>query len=149
MNRIDTYSNLHSHDFFSILDGHSSPKGILERCQELGIKAVATTNHGNEFSFYYYAKLQKNFPNVKTQCYYRLAEIINRNEIYINCNEEQERFITEELEMVRLAKEVDTTKIVLKSKDDIKKAIGRSPDYSDAIMLRVSFTLKSLKRLVF
>ena len=92
---------------------------------------------------------EENFPNVKTQCYYRLAEIINRNEIYINCNEEQERFITEELEMVRLAKEVDTTKIVLKSKDDIKKAIGRSPDYSDAIMLRVSFTLKSLKRLVF
>ena len=92
---------------------------------------------------------EENFPNVKTQCYYRLAEIINRNEIYINCNEEQERFITEELEMVRLAKEVDTTKIVLKSKDDIKKAIGRSPDYSDAIMLRVSFTLKSLKRSVF
>ncbi|MBN3367050.1 DNA polymerase III subunit alpha [Clostridium botulinum] len=65
MNRINTYSNLHSHDFLSILDGHSSPKEILQRCKDIGLKAVATTNHGNEFSFYYYAKLQKDFPEIK------------------------------------------------------------------------------------
>ena len=64
-NKIDTYSNLHSHDFFSILDGISSPDEILQKCVDLGIKAVATTNHGNEFSFYYYAKLQKKYPTVK------------------------------------------------------------------------------------
>lgn len=65
MNRVETYSNIHSHDFFSLLDGHSSPKEILQRCDELGIKSVATTNHGNEFSFYYFAKLQKDFPKIK------------------------------------------------------------------------------------
>jgi DNA polymerase-3 subunit alpha len=64
-NRVNTYSNIHSHDFFSVLDGHSSPQEVLQRCSDLGLKATAVTNHGNEFAFYYYAKLKKDFPNVK------------------------------------------------------------------------------------
>lgn len=88
---------------------------------------------------------EENFTNLKSQCYYKLAEIINRNEIYIDCNEIQERYITEELEMIRLAKEIDTSKISLLSKDEIKKRIGRSPDYSDALMMRVFFELKQRK----
>jgi hypothetical protein len=88
---------------------------------------------------------EENFTNLKSQCYYKLAEVINRNEMYIDCNEIQERYITEELEMIRLAKEVDTSKIALISKDEIKKRIGRSPDYSDALMMRVYFELKQRK----
>lgn len=65
MKRVKTYANIHSHDFFSILDGHSSPRELFQRCTELGVKSLATTNHGNQFSWYYYAKLQKEFPNVK------------------------------------------------------------------------------------
>lgn len=82
-----------------------------------------------------------NFANLKSQCYYELAETINRNEMYINCDEETERLITEELEWVRLPKEVDTTKINLLSKDEVKKQIGRSPDFSDALMMRMYFKL--------
>jgi len=95
-----------------------------------------------------YRNKEENFVNLKTQCYYKLAEIINRNEIYVNCNELQERMITEELEMVRLAKEVDAQKIALKNKDEIKKIIGRSPDYSDGLMLRVWFELKPPRKIV-
>lgn len=65
MNRVEIYSNIHSHDYFSILDGHSSPEELLERCKKLRLKALATTNHGNEFAFYYYAKLKKKFPKIK------------------------------------------------------------------------------------
>ena len=95
-----------------------------------------------------YRNKEENFVNLKTQCYYKLAEIINRNEIYVNCNESQERMLTEELEMVRLAKEVDAQKIALKNKDEIKKIIGRSPDYSDGLMLRVWFELKPPRKIV-
>ena len=95
-----------------------------------------------------YRNKEENFVNLKTQCYYKLAEIINRNEIYVNCNELQERLLTEELEMVRLAKEVDAQKIALKNKDEIKKTIGRSPDYSDGLMLRVWFELKPPRKIV-
>ena len=95
-----------------------------------------------------YNNKEENFVNLKTQCYYKLAEIINRNEIYIDCNEFQERQLTEELEMVRLAKEIDASKIAIISKDEIKKKIGRSPDYSDALMMRVYFELKPSRKVI-
>jgi hypothetical protein len=78
-----------------------------------------------------------NFANLKSQCYWILAEAINRNTIYVDCDSESERLLTEELEWVRLPKEVDTHRISLLSKEQIKKAIGRSPDYSDALMMRM------------
>lgn len=82
-----------------------------------------------------------NFSNLKTQCYYRLAEVINRNEIYVNCSESIELLLSEELEWVRLPKEIDVQRISLISKDEVKKQIGRSPDYSDALMMRMYFLL--------
>lgn len=84
---------------------------------------------------------QENFANLKAQCYFKLADTINRNEIYINCDEQQERYITEELEWVRLPKEIDASKLNILSKDQIKKQLGRSPDYSDTIMMRMYFDL--------
>ncbi len=83
----------------------------------------------------------ENFTNLKTQCYYKLSEIINKNEIYINCYEKLELLLIEELEWVRLPKEVDTAKISLLAKSEVKKNIGRSPDYSDALMMRCYFEL--------
>lgn len=81
------------------------------------------------------------FANLKTQCYYKLAEKINMNECQVICNEIIELALSEELEMVRLAKEPDTSKISLLSKSDIKSKIGRSPDYSDTLMMRMYFEL--------
>jgi hypothetical protein len=89
-----------------------------------------------------YNNKEENFQNLKTQCYYKLAETINRNEIYVDCSEKQQQQLTEELEMVRLSKEIDASKISLINKDEIKKKIGRSPDYSDALMMRIYFELK-------
>lgn len=89
--------------------------------------------------------LKDNFASLKDQCYYYLAEKINRNEIYVNCTEKLEKHLTEELEMVRLPKEIDTSRIRLMSKDEIKKRIGRSPDYSDALMMRMWFNVNPHK----
>jgi len=79
----------------------------------------------------------ENFANLKTQCYYKLAEYINKNEIVVKCDGTIETKLSEELEWVRLPKELDTSKISLLSKDEVKKQIGRSPDYSDALMMRM------------
>jgi hypothetical protein len=81
----------------------------------------------------------ENFSNLKTQCYYKLAELINMNEIYFKSNESIDAKLTEELEWVRLPKELDTSRISLLGKDEVKKQIGRSPDYSDALMMRMYF----------
>lgn len=87
----------------------------------------------------------ENFANLKTQCYYWLAEIINQNKMTVKCDSDVEKAITEELEWVRLPKEVDTAKISLLSKDKIKEQIGRSPDYSDALMMRMFFEINPSK----
>ncbi|HSW67675.1 MAG TPA: terminase family protein, partial [Bacteroidales bacterium] len=89
-----------------------------------------------------------NFGNLKNQCYYKLAEYINRQEIYVRCTEMQERYLTEELEMVRLSKEIDFGKITLIGKDEIKSKIGRSPDYADTLKMRMWFELSNIKRTV-
>jgi hypothetical protein len=88
---------------------------------------------------------EENFSNLKSQCYYKLSEVINRNEIYVNCTTKTERLLTEELEWVRLAKQADASKISLLSKDEVKKNIGRSPDYSDALMMRMYFEVNPNK----
>lgn len=43
----ETYIPLHQHSFFSLLDGLSSPKDIVDRCVELGLPACGITDHGN------------------------------------------------------------------------------------------------------
>lgn len=85
---------------------------------------------------------EENFANLKTQCYWKLAEMINKGQMYVDCGQEEKKLLTEELEWVRLPKEIDTAKINLLSKDKVKDNIGRSPDYSDAIMMRMYFSLK-------
>jgi hypothetical protein len=86
----------------------------------------------------------ENFANLKTQCYYRFAERANRNEYFIHLKDDKvQTMISEELEQIRLSKEIDAKRITLKSKDEIKKEIGRSPDYSDALMMREWFELKT------
>jgi DNA polymerase III subunit alpha len=43
------FVHLHVHTQFSILDGASSIKGLVERAQDLGMRGIAVTDHGNMF----------------------------------------------------------------------------------------------------
>lgn len=43
------FIHLHVHTQYSILDGASSIKGLVDRARNLGMKAVAVTDHGNMF----------------------------------------------------------------------------------------------------
>ena len=88
---------------------------------------------------------QQNFASLKDQCYYKLAEMINSNMLGVSLPHDIKLLLTQELEQVRLPAEIDTQRIKLITKDIIKKAIGRSPDYSDALMMRVFFELSPFK----
>ena len=39
------YINLHTHSFFSLKDGASSPEALVERAVALGMEALALTDH--------------------------------------------------------------------------------------------------------
>ena len=43
------FVHLHVHTQYSILDGASSIKGLIDRARELGMPGVAVTDHGNMF----------------------------------------------------------------------------------------------------
>lgn len=58
-------SSLHNHSEFSVLDGFSHPEEYLERANEIGLKAFAITEHGNQYSWVYFDKLKKKYPNIK------------------------------------------------------------------------------------
>lgn len=84
----------------------------------------------------------ENFDNLKSQCGFRMAEIINSNGLYLECEDWMKDLIIEELEQVK-QKELDSDmKKGLMSKQEVKEAIGRSPDFWDAILMRIWFELK-------
>lgn len=58
-------SSLHTHSYMSLLDGFSSPEENLKRASELGLKAVAITEHGEVTSWPYYSELKDKYPDVK------------------------------------------------------------------------------------
>ena len=81
----------------------------------------------------------ENYQNLKTQCYYKLSDLINKAQIGVSATMQEKNKLIEELEQVR-AKDIDKdTKLKLIPKDIVKTIIGRSPDYSDCLMMRMYF----------
>lgn len=87
--------------------------------------------------------IPENFDNLKSQCYFRLADRINKSGLYIQCDDpEIKQMIIEELEQVK-QKSVDSDlKKGVIPKDQVREIIGRSPDFSDTMMMREWFELK-------
>ena len=85
------------------------------------------------------------YQNLKSQCYFHLANKINANEIYIQSTESQKEFITQELEQVKRNNVDKDGKLSILPKEKIKELLGRSPDYADALMMRMFFELHKSK----
>ena len=85
---------------------------------------------------------KENYQNLKTQCYYKLAERINTGQIGITCNDVNvKNHIIEELEQVRSKDADKDNKLNLLPKEQVTSIIGRSPDYSDAMAMRMYFEI--------
>jgi hypothetical protein len=86
---------------------------------------------------------KENYQNLKTQCYYMLADKVNKREIAVRCDDAAERERTEEeLEQIK-TKDADKDGVLkIVPKEEVKELIGRSPDNSDGIMMRMWFELK-------
>ena len=88
----------------------------------------------------------ENFANLKSQCYFKLAELVNANEIYVNCDDQTiKQQLIEELEQVK-QKDMDKDgKKAVIPKDKVKDLIGRSPDLSDSLMMRMVFEIEPVE----
>jgi len=84
----------------------------------------------------------ENYVNLKSQCYYRLAERINSGGLYIDCDDINiKKLIIEELEQVKQWNMDKDGKKAIMPKDKVKEVLGRSPDYADTLMMREYFEL--------
>lgn len=88
----------------------------------------------------------ENFGNLKSQCYIKLSEMFKEGKISINIMSPSDiDDLTQELLAVKL-KDVDKdNKVQVGSKDDMKRMLGKSPDLSDALMMRMYFEVKNKK----
>ena len=75
-----SYSSLHNHSMYSLLDGYATPEEYLQRAKEINLKAFCITEHGNAFSWCYFDKLKKDYPEVKMLYGVEFYECFDRNE---------------------------------------------------------------------
>lgn len=90
---------------------------------------------------------KQNYQNARSQCYFKLAELVNARGIMIDTQDNDiKNAITEELGQIK-AKDIDKdNKRRILPKDEIKERLGRSPDYADALMMRMWFTFNVSER---
>ena len=83
----------------------------------------------------------KNYKNLKTECAFKLKELIEAD--LIHCKDlEFRKQIMADLEQVNREPIDDEGKIKLESKKDYKKRTGRSLDFFDSVLMRMLFEIK-------
>jgi len=86
--------------------------------------------------------LDTNYINLKSQCYYKLAEFINAGNIGVMCTKESvKEMLVQELEQIKRKDPDKDGKLSIIGKEVIKEQIGRSPDFADDLMMRMVFEI--------
>ena len=86
-------------------------------------------------------KTRINYKNLKSQCGYELAAKIRKAEVAISCPDLDKTKLSAELECLRSHALDQEGKVQLLPKKEIKKLLGHSPDYLDALLIRTYFDL--------
>lgn len=84
--------------------------------------------------------VDQNFSNLKSQCYFHLADKIKKKEVYFKDDKFKE-MLDEELTAVRQKDMDKDTKKAVEGKENVKIVLGRSPDIADTVMMRSYFDL--------
>lgn len=87
----------------------------------------------------------ENYQNLKTQLYFKLCELIKDNKLKILVDLPHRDKIIEELSVIKHKPSDSVGKLEIIAKAEVKRLIGRSPDFSDAMAYRCIFELKNNK----
>ena len=91
----------------------------------------------------------ENYGMLKDQCSYMFADMTNKHQIAIKTNDEKiKEMIIQELEQIKNKNPHLDGKQQVIPKDLVKEAIGRSPDLSDALIMRMYFCLTNDDKLI-
>lgn len=99
--------------------------------------------------------INSNFSNLRSQCYFKLSDMVNEHKMLVAIAEfdtniegyTKDKAINDLVEELDAVKQKEDTgvekKLAVIAKDDVKEVIGRSPDLSDVMMMRMFFEFKS------
>ena len=88
------------------------------------------------------------YEHLKAQCYYHFSDKIVAKEAFFDFElipEEREE-LEQELSWIKNGNLDSERKLTIIRKKDVKEGLGRSPDYTDALMMRSVFDLKKARR---
>lgn len=89
------------------------------------------------------AKLSSDYRNLRSQCVFTLADLTNNHKIAIKVEDVKvKEAIIEELATYQDVSKGDGKRLAT-LKEDVKSAIGRSPDISDTLIMRMFFVVRS------
>ena len=84
--------------------------------------------------------LDSRYANLKAECAYKLADLINKRAIKIVCTQEQRERIMDELGALKMADvDNDLKKYDIIKKEVMKIILGHSPDYLDMLIMSMIF----------
>lgn len=85
------------------------------------------------------------FDNLKSECAFKLAELINNRKLLVICTDEQKERIKKELGVLKQDHiDADTKKKGIISKEKMKEILGHSPDYLDMLIMAMFFRIKPI-----
>jgi len=84
-----------------------------------------------------------NYGNLRSQCAFMLAEAVNNHVMAITAqiDEPTKEMIIDELRQIKRLDSPTEVPLRIIPKDEVKEVLGRSPDYSDMMMMRMYFEL--------
>jgi phage terminase large subunit len=125
----------------TIVDEGGVGGGVVDILQCLGFVANAKPLPTGEYNADG-KEIVDNFDMLKSQCGFKLADIINANGLYEECTSEIQELITDELEQLKQKSVNSDLKKGLMPKEDIIEMISRSPDDLDNYIMRAYFEFK-------
>lgn len=85
--------------------------------------------------------MNKDFKNLKSECSFLLAKMVNEGQFGIACTSGQDD-IARELSLIRQWKGDSDMRIQVIPKQEVRKDLGHSPDYADNFVMRVVTELR-------
>jgi len=123
----------------AVVDGMFGVKGFIANSTPLPTASEVRARDRKIESFLI---PKRNFANLKTQCAFKLAELINEHKIVFNVPKYRD-IIIEELTALLRQKDIDSEgKLRIRPKEDAKLELARSPDIGDTIIYRAWFELQ-------
>ena len=113
---------------------------MLRGCVNFVNSATPFKNNSEKTGF-----VIKNFGNMKTQCYFKLKELMEKRLIRIENEWSTKENLMRELENIYVKNTDKEGKIMIESKELLRKRINRSSDFADAIMMRMRWVVRDLE----